>query len=318
MRLQLQVGALCVAASLMTACSAGSTTGASDARVADHRKGDGSGVAYQLELAHTRAQRLKQLRAPDGWLSYTGSGRVRAGQYRVGSDPHSDIVLPAGPAQLGRLSLDNHGYVYFKAAAGAVVTLNGRRVDQVTLDSERAGQRGDRLDIDGREFYVVQTGSLFGWRFRDPTAAALKQFDGLEYFPTDPRWRIQAQWQPYATPRTTILLTSIGTPLTVELLGEAVFSRNGQQYRLQPLLREDGKGLFFLFADRTSGKESYGGARYLYTPLPRDGRVTLDFNLAENPPCALTQHVVCPIAPPENRLDVAVNAGEMTYRAAER
>ncbi|MCF5922268.1 DUF1684 domain-containing protein, partial [Xanthomonas perforans] len=77
-------------------------------------------------------------------------------------------------------------------------------------------------------------------------------------------------------------------------------------------------GLFFLFADRTSGKESYGGARYLFATSPRDGQVILDFNLAENPPCALTPHVVCPIAPPENRLDVAVNAGEKTYRATER
>ncbi|MCE4509384.1 DUF1684 domain-containing protein, partial [Xanthomonas hortorum] len=56
----------------------------------------------------------------------------------------------------------------------------------------------------------------------------------------------------------------------------------------------------------------------LYTDAPRDGRIVLDFNLAENPPCALTPHVVCPIAPPENRLDVAVNAGEKTYRAPER
>lgn len=97
-----------------------------------------------------------------------------------------------------------------------------------------------------------------------------------------------------------------------------MFSWNAHEYRLQPLLQEDGQGLFFLFVDRTSGKESYGGARYLYTALPRDGRVVLDFNLAENPPCALTPHVVCPIAPPENRLDVAVNAGEKTYRATER
>ncbi|RBF14095.1 hypothetical protein BRN00_03450, partial [Xanthomonas oryzae pv. oryzae] len=195
---------------------------------------------------------------------------------------------------------------------------NGQRIDEVRLEPERAGQRGDRLDVDGRQFYLVQTGALYGWRFRDPASPALRQFGGLEYFPTDPQWRIQAQWQPYPAPRTTTLLTSIGTPLTVEVPGEAVFSWNAHEYRLQPLLQEDGQGLFFLFVDRTSGKESYGGARYLYTALPRDGRVVLDFNLAENPPCALTPHVVCPIAPPENRLDVAVNAGEKTYRATER
>ncbi|RBJ42965.1 DUF1684 domain-containing protein [Xanthomonas oryzae] len=317
MRLQLRVGALCVAVWTLAACSAESTADVSDATAAGYRNAAQHDV-YQLALDRARAERLTQLRAPDGWLSYTGSGRLRAGQYRVGSDPHGDIVLPAGPAQLGQLTLDAAGQVRFRADATASVTLNGQRIDEVRLEPERAGQRGDRLDVDGRQFYLVQTGALYGWRFRDPASPALRQFGGLEYFPTDPQWRIQAQWQPYPAPRTTTLLTSIGTPLTVEVPGEAVFSWNAHEYRLQPLLQEDGQGLFFLFVDRTSGKESYGGARYLYTALPRDGRVVLDFNLAENPPCALTPHVVCPIAPPENRLDVAVNAGEKTYRATER
>ncbi|WP_372381400.1 DUF1684 domain-containing protein [Xanthomonas sp. NCPPB 1754] len=317
MRLQLRVGALCVAVWTLAACSAESSADVSDTPAVAHGNAAPHDV-YEVALERARAERLRQLRAPDGWLSYTGSGRVRAGQYRVGSDPLSDIVLPAGPAQLGQLTLDAAGHIRFRADVSAAVTLNGQRIGDVRLQPERAGQRGDRLDVGGRQFYLVQTGALYGWRFRDPAAPALTQFDGLEYFPTDPQWRIQAQWQPYPTPRTTTLLTSIGTPLTVEVPGEAVFSLNGHEYRLRPLLQEDGQGLFFLFADRTSGKESYGGARYLFATSPRDGQVVLDFNLAENPPCALTTHVVCPIAPPENRLDVAVNAGEKTYRATER
>ncbi|PPU98325.1 hypothetical protein XpopCFBP1817_04025 [Xanthomonas populi] len=317
MRLQLQVGAICVAVSMMAACSAESNAGAGDGRLVGRAQNYARDV-HQLELERARAERLTRLRAPDGWLSYTGSGRVRAGQYRVGSDSHSDIVLPAGPAQLGQLTLDAGGHVQFQAAAGVPVTVNGKRIDRLSLESERAGQRGDRLDVGDQQFYLVQTGSLFGWRFRDPAAPALTQFDGLDYFPTDPQWRVQARWQAYSPPHATTLLTSIGTPLTVEVAGEAVFWRDGHEYRLQPIAQDAGEGLFFLFADRTSGKESYGGARYLYTATPRDGRIVLDFNLAENPPCALTPHVVCPIAPPGNRLDVAVNAGEKTYRAPER
>lgn len=153
-------------------------------------------------------------------------------------------MLPAGPARLGQLTLDTDGRVHFEAAAGAPVTLNGQRIDRVSLEPERAGQRGDRLDVEGRQFYLVQTGSLFGWRFRDPAAPALTQVDGLDYFPTDPRWRLQARWEAYSTPRTTTLLTSIGTPLTVDIPGEAVFSRHGHEYRLQALAQEGGEGLF--------------------------------------------------------------------------
>jgi len=317
MRLQLKVGALCVAVLTLVACSVGATADVSDAPAANHRH-VGQQDVYQVALERARAERLRQLRSPDGWLSYTGSGRVRAGQYWVGSDPHSDIVLPAGPARLGQLTMGAAGQLRFRAEVDVPVTLNGQRIDEVRLEPEREGLSGDRLEVDGREFYVVQTGALYGWRFRDPAAPALTQFEGLDYFPTDPQWRIQAQWQPYAAPRMTTLLTSIGTPFTVAVPGEAVFSHNGHQFRLKPILQEDGTGLIFLFADRTSGKESFGGARYLYVALPRDDHVLLDFNLAENPPCALTAHVVCPIAPPDNRLDVAVNAGEKTYRAKER
>ncbi|MCC8537141.1 DUF1684 domain-containing protein [Xanthomonas axonopodis pv. poinsettiicola] len=316
MRLHLQVGVVCAAVMSMAACSAGSTADADGLRMSGRHDADGPQV-YQVALEDVRARRLDQVRAPDGWLSYTGSGRLRAGRYRVGSDPHSDLVLPAGPGQLGELSLDTEGHVRFRAAAGVPVRLNGQPVVEVGLEPERAGQRGDRLDVENRQFYLVQTGTLFGWRFRDPGAAAIRRFQGFDYFPTDPQWRVKARWQPYATPRSITLLTSIGTPLTVDVPGEAVFKRDGREYRLQPIMQDDGSGLFFLFADRTSGKESYGGARYLFTATPSDGQVTLDFNLAENPPCAFTPHVVCPIAPLQNRLDVAVDAGEKTYRAPD-
>lgn len=222
MRWQLQRGAIgVVGIVLVVACSAGSTSqGSGAAAEPSSARADRDG--YAAALAHARAARRAQLHAPDGWLSYTGSGRVRPGRYRVGADPHADIVLPAGPAQLGNLTLDPEGQLRFQAAAGTAVTLHGKPVTEVVLAPERAGQPGDRLRIDAREFYVVQTGALYGWRFRDP--AALAQFGELDYFPTDAHWRIDAQWQPYDAPRATTLLTSIGTPLTVQVPGEAAFT----------------------------------------------------------------------------------------------
>ncbi|MCD0280367.1 DUF1684 domain-containing protein [Xanthomonas melonis] len=302
-----------VALCSMAACSAGSTAEADG--TPEDRLGDAQS-SYQLTLAHARAQRLARLRAPEGWLSFIGSGRVQVGRHRVGSDADSDIVLPVGPAQLGQLTLDAQGHARFEVAQGAAVTVNGQPVQVAELRPERAGQRGDRLEMEGRQFFLVQTGHAFGWRLRDPAAPGLSQFEGLEYFPTDPRWRVRAHWQAYEPARTATLLTSIGTTLTVQVPGEAVFARDGRHYRLQPIA-QDGGGLVFLFADRTSGKESYGGARYLVTALPHDGQVVLDFNLAENPPCAFTPHAVCPIAPLQNRLAVAVNAGETLYRPAD-
>ena len=72
--------------------------------------------------------------------------------------------------------------------------------------------------------------------------------------------------------------------------------------------------MFLIYADRTSGHESYGAGRYLYAPKPdAKNQVVLDFNRGYNPPCAFTAFATCPLPPPENRLDLAITAGEKAY-----
>jgi uncharacterized protein len=305
----MRFGVWAMLASLMlVACSRGESSPAGGVPVALVHADD----AYLAQVEAWRERRLAELRAPDGWLSYTGSGRLRPGSYRVGSAADSEIVLPGGPPRLGTLTLDDR-QVRFRAAPGSEVRLRGQPVDEIALEPERADKRADRLDIGSAQFFVVRTGAVAGWRFRDARAPALARFAGIEHFPVDADWRIEAHWQPYPQPRPITLLTSIGTPLQARIPGEAVFRRDGREYRLQPVVQDDDPKLFFLFADRTSGKETYGGARYLFAGPPRDGRIVLDFNRAENPPCALTPHLVCPIAPPQNRLELAVTAGEKAY-----
>ncbi|KAB7765269.1 DUF1684 domain-containing protein [Xanthomonas maliensis] len=314
MRLPLQMGVGCLAVLWLAGCSADSKSSIAQAQTQASSADEPTG-SYQAQLSQARAAHVAALRAPDGWLSVTGSGRLKPGQYRLGADTRNDIVLPAGPAELGRLTLQPDGQARFQVSGGAAVTLDGQPVQTALLRPEQAGQGGSRLQVGERQFYLVRTGALWGWRFRDPQAAKSVQFHGFEYFPVDQRWRVQAQWHPYDTPEQLTLLTSIGTPLTLTVPGEAEFVRDGHRYRLRPVIDPTTRQLFFLFTDRTSGKESYGGARYLYAGPPRDGHLLLDFNLAENPPCAVSRHLVCPIAPPENRLDVPVRAGEKTYVA---
>jgi len=270
--------------------------------------------SYHLQLEKWRQARVAALRAPDGWLSYTGSGRLRPGSYRVGTAADNDIGLPAGPPRLGLLTVSDEE-IRFAAARGVDVRLRGAPVGELRLVPEEAGRKADRLDVGQTQFYVVRTGAVYGWRFRDPESPARQKFGGIEHFPVDPGWRVNARWLAYAHPRPVTLLTSIGTPLAALIPGEAEFERDGRHYRLHAVTQPNDPKLFFIFSDRTSGKETYGGARYLFVDPPRDGRLVLDFNRAENPPCALTPHLVCPIAPPANRLDVAVSAGEKTYIA---
>jgi uncharacterized protein (DUF1684 family) len=74
--------------------------------------------------------------------------------------------------------------------------------------------------------------------------------------------------------------------------------------------------LWIIFADRTSGRETYGAGRFLYSDgMPVDGKLKVDFNKAYNPPCAFNDYSTCPLPPLENRLDLAVTAGEMNFHA---
>ncbi|UKE52655.1 DUF1684 domain-containing protein [Xanthomonas translucens] len=268
---------------------------------------------YRMAVEQHRAQRVARLRAAGGWLSYTGSGRLYSGVHQVGSAADNDVQLPAGPAHLGSLRIDADAGVVFEAAADAAPTVRGQPFRAGRLGTDAAHGTETRLALGEQEFYVVRTGNLFGWRFRDPHAAARSSFHRIDYFPIDPRWRVVADWHPSPLPRALVLLTSIGTPQPLTLAGSAEFTLGGRRYRLQALRDDDGKRLFFPFTDRTSGRESYGGARYLFVEPAQGRRIVLDFNLAQNPPCAFTAHVVCPLAPVGNRLERAVTAGEKNY-----
>mgnify|MGYP001256747496 CR=1 FL=1 len=272
-----------------------------------------AGDDYTASIDAWRANRIASLKKPDGWFSYAGSGIVREGESTVGRDRGNGIVLATGPDRLGTLRLDADGRVHFRAAAESGATIDGTAVTaEVELTTNADGQRPTEVRFGKAWFYVVRSGDTTGWRLRDPEAPALAAFTGIDTFPTDPSWRIEADWQAYDPPRQIELITIINTLQPAEVPGKAVFTRDGASFSLEPVVEDDGR-LFFIIADRTSGKETYGAARFLYADPPQDGKVVLDFNKAYNPPCALSPHVVCPTAPPQNRLAMRVTAGEKKY-----
>lgn len=264
---------------------------------------------YLTSVEDWRAKRYAALQDVNGYLSFIGSGLVTEGVSRVGSGADNDIVLDKGPARLGTLTYTPPATLRFVSASDGIGRIAGEPFDAVELKTQLDEDGPTRIDFGTSWFYVVRTADLIGWRLRDKHSALSENFAGIPHFKVDPDWRIVARWEPFDPPRTLEYITVLGTPEEGTVSGQAVFERNGQQYTLWPTDAEDGE-LFFVFADRTSGKVSYGGGRFLYAEAPKNGEVTLDFNRAYNPPCALNAHVVCPTAPPENRLRLAIEAGE--------
>jgi len=271
---------------------------------------------YTHEIEQWRAKRTANLTSPTGWLSLIGLEWLQEGANRVGSASDNDIVLKAGPAHLGVVTLGKDGALHIALDDKAGATIDGKSVREATLiDDMHAGEATPTTVAFGSaNFYVIERDGRKALRVKDSDAETRKDFLGIDYFPIDPSWRVVADWVPFDPPHKLEIGSVIGTIDKVDVPGKAVFQRNGHTFELLPYQEEPGGELFFVLADRTSGKETYGAARFLYAALPKDGKVVLDFNKAYNPPCAFTPFATCPLAPPENRLDVAVTAGEKKYR----
>ena len=170
---------------------------------------------------------------------------------------------------------------------------------------------GVAIDAGDLTLSVIERGGRFAVRVKDKQSKYRKAFRGMKWFPVREEYRIAARWVAYPTPKAVPIVNIIGNRLEMPSPGYAVFSIGGREMRLEPVVENDTE-LFFIFRDRTAGKETYPGGRFLYTDLPRDGKVELDFNKAENPPCAFTPYATCPLPPKQNSLPARVEAGELT------
>jgi uncharacterized protein (DUF1684 family) len=265
------------------------------------------GDAYRREVEQWREDHQRKLAADDGWLTVVGLDWLKEGDNRVGADPTSEVALPPGsaPQKVATISL-RAGRVVLHPTPGVALTLNGKPATETALRED-----DDILAINRLRFYLIRRGDRAGIRLKDNDSAARKHFQGLSWYPVDPAWRIQAKYTAWDKPHSLAFHNTIGQEESEPSPGYVTFQKDGREFRMEPTL-DDGQ-LFFVIRDQTSGKTTYGASRFLYTEQPKDGVVTLDFNKAENPPCAFTDFATCPLPPPQNRLALAITAGEKKY-----
>jgi uncharacterized protein (DUF1684 family) len=266
---------------------------------------------YASEIASWRADRETRLRAESGWLSLAGLVWLKQGSNTMGSAAGNDIVLPVGaaPARAGVIELRGKN-VSVRLNRGVSAKVGGKSVRQARLRPDSA-DTPDVLSLGRLTLLVIERSGRLGVRVKDPQSPTRTGFKGLSWFPVDVSWRVQARFVPHAAPRTLELADVTGAVQKMASPGYVVFQHGGRELRLEPVLEEaDAKELFFIFRDLTSGRDTYGAGRYLYSALPQGGTVTLDFNKAYSPPCAFTHFATCPLPPRQNRLPVRVEAGE--------
>ena len=270
-------------------------------------------AAYNKKIQDWRIERVEHLRAPRGWLSLVGLDWLKDGKNTLGSAKGNDIVLAKAPAHLGTITLD-HGKATIALDAKSAATIDGKSAATAELLDD-SHDKPTTVAYGTVSFYLVQRGDKYGLRVKDSEAPTRTHFLGIDYFPIDASWRVEAKWEAYNPPHEVEEPNILGQVDKVVVPGAAVFERDGKTFRLEPVIETPGDtNLFLVFGDKTNGHETYGAARFVYTEPPKDGKVVIDFNKAYNPPCAFTPYATCPLPTAQNRLKLRVTAGEKKYR----
>ena len=266
-------------------------------------------AAYEAEIVEWREGRLERLKGPTGYLNLAGLFWLQDATSTLGSADDNDIVLPASTAaRIGKLQLTDGG-VELVVDEGVEVRHNDRVVQSVLMADDTTASPVT-VTHGSLAWTVIKRDDRYAVRLRDYEHPAIAAFPPIEYYPIDPGLRLNATLHRLAEPRELNLNTVVeGLGWRPESPGSVVFELEGEQFELEAYA--SGDQLFFVFGDRTSGRETYPAGRFLYAALPGDDGVTiLDFNKAYNPPCAFNDFATCPVASPRNRLAARIEAGE--------
>ncbi len=272
-------------------------------------------AAYAAEIQKWQSTRLASLTKDDSWLSLVGLFWLNEGENKFGSVAGNPVLLPKekSPNVAGSLWLEN-GRVKLTAKPGAQITVDGKPVTTLDLkdDNDEAGPT--ILKLNSLLINIVKRGERIGVRVKDTESRSRREFSGLEYYPINSKWRLEARFEPYQPPKTIPITNVLSMTDDETSPGALAFEVDGKTYRLDPILEKGETELFVMIADETTGSETYGAGRYIYvSPPDATGKVVIDFNKAYSPPCAFTNYATCPLPPRQNILPIRIEAGEKKY-----
>lgn len=261
-----------------------------------------------------RADRETWMKSASSPLALAGLYWLRAGANSFGTGSQNMIVLPAGTARehVGEFILQEKKVILRVRSSEAKVTIKGVPATNRSLRSDAGGGPADLLEVGDLRMKIIQRGDRLGIRLIYLKNASLSSFLHLSFFEPSPRFRVEADFLPYAQPKRIKIVSVIGVEEEMPCPGLVRFQLDGQEYSLEPIA-EPGEPLFFIFKDRTNGKETYGGGRFLNAAPPINGKVILNFNRATNPYCAYSSYATCPMPPIQNWLKTRIPAGEKKY-----
>lgn len=268
--------------------------------------------SYQNEMEDWHKDREAKLKSENGWLNLAGLFWLKEGTNTFGSNAENQIQFPEGTINAFAGYFERKGTtVKIFVAEGVHIKLNGKSIHEAVvfdLDSDKPLV----LTHENLKWTIIKREELIGIRLRDLNSPLLKSFTGVNSFPIDEKWKIEGQLVTSNQPTAIAITNVLGQTTKEKSSGKLVFNIQNKVYSLDVLEEDD--GLFIIFGDATNGDTTYPSGRFLYAEKPnKDGKVIIDFNRATNPPCAFTPYATCPLPPVQNRLDIAITAGEKIF-----
>jgi uncharacterized protein len=268
-------------------------------------------AAYLQSFEKWKAELVDDLK--QNWLVLAGLFWLKPGANTFGSAGDNAIVFPSGPAHAGVFQLQGED-VSVELQKGVDAKIGGQSLATAKLQADVSG-KPTVIEMGSFRMYVIKRGARLGIRLKDLNSEAARNYAGPIFFPIDMSYRVTGTFVPSDGKKTVDVPNVLGDITPTPIAGEVHFKLNGQDITLTALSGDPTKGVSFVIGDLTSKTETYPGGRFLDTDPVVDGKLVLDFNRAYNPPCAVTAYATCPLAPKENRLPVAVSAGEKYDRA---
>jgi uncharacterized protein (DUF1684 family) len=268
--------------------------------------------AHRTEIEKWHAKRLEDVKAPNGWLNLIGLYWLEPGINTFGSGADNALVFAntSLPPKAGHFLL--HGDTVTLVAEKDVVIKSGSDTIRNEIIFNAANKTNRTLDYGPIRWSIIKRDDKVGVRVRDLASKAVTDFKGVERFPVDINWRLPARFEKGDSLRTIEVTNIIGQTVAQPSPGTIVFTVNDVEHRLDVM--EGNEEFFIVFADATTGHDTYGGGRFINVKKPdTEGNTIIDFNKAYNPPCVFSPYATCPLPPPQNHLKLKVVAGEKTY-----
>ena len=268
---------------------------------------------YAGEIEKWRIEHETKLKSENGWLTVAGLFWLKEGANTIGAGKGFDIELTENFRQGKFGTIDfNGGKAVLKVESNVEALTDGKAVSEIELVSDAQG-KPTVVQTGSQTFYLIKREDRFGIRLKDKNSRERVNFTRLNWFPVDEKYKVKAKFEAFDTPKEILIPNVLGGNFKMKSPGILRFKLNGKKYALEPVLEEGSDNLFIIFRDATGKTETYGAGRFLYAKKSADGVVILDFNKAENPPCAFTDFATCPLPPPQNRLEAEIKAGEKRY-----